>query len=93
MEAIAHLPEEAPDHVLEETDCLLLYELIDHIAQHSANSVEALVCLANIGQSDIIKEDLLHNEDRHGLAELGTSLHDTKTKGDDFGCQQEIDNL
>lgn len=79
--------------MLKKADCLLLYELIDHIAQHSANSIESLVCLANIGQPDVIQENLLHNENRHGLAKLGTSLHNTKTKRDDLSGQQEVDDL
>ena len=49
---------------------LLLHKLRNHIAQYSSNGVEPLVCRADIVQSVVIKEDLLHDEDGHSLAEL-----------------------
>lgn len=73
------MPKKASDDVLQQTDSLLLHKLIDHIAEHSADSIEALVCLADVGEADIIEQDLLDDEDGDRLAELGTSLHNTQT--------------
>jgi hypothetical protein len=88
-----NLPKEAPNDMLQQTDSLLLDELVDHVAKDGADGVKAFVGLADVRQADIIQQDLLHDKDRDGLAEFGAGLHDTKTEWDDFGCQEEIDDL
>lgn len=80
----------APHDVLEETHCLCLDKLIHHIAEHSADGVEAFVCVAYVREARLVEEDLLNNEDRNCLRELGSSLHDTQAKGDDFRREQEM---
>ena len=79
--------------MLQQTDSLLLDELVDHVAENGADSVEALVRLADVRQTNIVEQDLLDDKDRDGLAELGAGLHDTKTERDDLGCQKEVDDL
>ena len=64
------IPKEASNDMLEEADCLLLHKLVDHVAQHSPDCVEALVCLADVRKANIIEQDLLDNEDGDCLAEL-----------------------
>lgn len=54
--------------MLEKTDCLLFHQLSDHVAQNGANCVESFICRTNVRQPNIIEEDLLNNENRHGLA-------------------------
>ena len=88
-----YLPKEAAHNMLEEPNSLLLNQLGDHIAQNGSNSVESLISGTNVGKSDIIKQDLLHNEDGHSFAQLGACLHDTQAKRDDFGGQQEINDI
>jgi hypothetical protein len=87
------LPKEASNDVLQQTDSLLLDELIDHVAKNCADSIKALVGLTDVRQANIIKQDLLHDKNCNGLAEFGAGLHDTKTERDDFGRQEEVDDL
>ena len=82
----------APHDVLEETHCLCLDKLIHHVAEHSADGVKTFVCVAYVREARLVEEDLLHNEDRDCLGELGSSLHDTQAKGDDFRREQEMND-
>lgn len=70
MRAASDIPQEASDDMLEKTNCLLLHELVDHVAQYSPDCVEALVCLTDVRKADIIEQDLLNDEDGDRLAEL-----------------------
>lgn len=65
-----NIPEEASHHVLEEARRQRLDELGNHIAQHGADGVEALVRGANVVEPVVVEQDLLHNEDGHSLAKL-----------------------
>lgn len=65
--------------MLQKANRLLVDQLSNHITQHRANGVEALVRLANVLQTHVVKQDLLDDEDSNRLAELRTSLHDTET--------------
>jgi hypothetical protein len=56
--------------MLQETDSLLLYELIDHVAKNGANCVKALVRLANIRKTDIVEQNLLNDEDSDRLTKF-----------------------
>jgi len=79
--------------VLEQTDGLLLDQLVDHVAKHGADGVEALVRLTDVGQAGIVEQDLLDDEDRDGLAQLGAGLHDAEAQGDDLRREEEVDHL
>lgn len=79
--------------MLEQANSLLFHQLVDHVAQDGTDSIEALVCLANVREANIVEEYLLYDENGDGLAELGASLHDAQTKRDDLGCQEEVDDL
>jgi hypothetical protein len=79
--------------MLEQANSLLLHKLIDHVTEDGANSVETLIGLANVCETDIVKENLLNDEDSDSLAKLGTSLHDTQAQRNDLGGQEEVDNL
>jgi hypothetical protein len=78
------------DDVLEQTDGLLLDQLVDHVAKHGADGVEALVRLADVCQAGVVEKDLLDDEDGDGLAQLRARLHDAEAQGDDLGCEQEV---
>lgn len=79
--------------MLQQSDSLLLDKLVDHITKNGTDSIEALVSLANVLQSEVVKQDLLYDEDGDGFAELTTSFHDTETKRDDFGGKKEVDDF
>lgn len=88
-----YIPEEAPNDMLQEPDGLLIDQLGHHVAQHSSNRIESLVCLANVLQAHVVKQDFLDNENRNCLAELRAGLHDTKAKWNDLGGEEEVDDL
>lgn len=86
-------PKEASHDVLEKSDRLLLHQLSDHIAEDSAHRIEPLVCRANVCQANVVKKDLLNDEDGNSLAQLGPGLHNAKTQRDDLGRQEEVDHI
>lgn len=49
-----YIPKETSDDMFQQANCLLLDKLIDHVAQHGANSIEAFVCLANVCEANVI---------------------------------------
>ena len=79
--------------MLQQPRRLALNELRDHIAQHRADGVEALVGLADIGKTGVIEKNLLYDEYGDGLAKLGAGLHDAKTKRNDLGCEKKVDHI
>jgi hypothetical protein len=79
--------------MFEEADCLLFHKLRNHVAEHSAYSVETLVSLADVGKSSVVQEDLLHDEDGYSFAELRARLHDAQAERNDLRSQQEVDDL
>jgi hypothetical protein len=86
-------PKEASHNMLEQANCLLLNKLVDHVAEHSADSIEALVSLADVRKTNVVEEDLLYDKDGNGFAELGTRLHYAQAQWDDLGCQEEVDDF
>ena len=79
--------------MLQKTDRLLLYKLVDHVAENSANCVEALVRLAYVREANVVKQNLLNNKDGDRLAEFRAGLHDAKAKWDDLGREKEVDDF
>lgn len=79
--------------MLQQPYSLLIHQLSDHVREHGTHSIEALVRLADVLQSHIIQQDLLHDEDRDSLAQLRARLHNTKAEGDDLGGEEEVDDL
>lgn len=79
--------------MLEKTSRLRLDQLSYHVAQHSADRIETLICCANIVEAIVIKKNLLHNEDGHGLAKLRARLHDSEAKWDNLRCEEKINHL
>jgi hypothetical protein len=74
----AHVPKETPNNVLKQADRLLLDKLIDHVAEDRADGVKALVCLADICETNVVQQDLLNDKDGDRLAKLRACLHNTK---------------
>lgn len=64
-----------------------------HIRQHRADSIEPLVSLADVLQTEVVQQDFLHDENRHRLAQLAAGLHDAQAQRDDLGREQEVDNV
>jgi hypothetical protein len=79
--------------MLQQPYCLLVHELSNHITQDGTHSIKALICLTNILQAHVIQQDLLNDEYRNGLAELGAGLHDAEAERNDLGCEEEVDHF
>lgn len=71
-----NLPKEASYDMLEQTHCLLLNQLVDHVGKHGSNSVESLISLADVLKAQIIEQDFLDDEDGNSLAEFAARFHD-----------------
>ena len=82
----------ASDYVLEKPNSLGLDELVDHIAEHGANSVKAFIGVADVRQASLIKKDLLNDEDGDCFGELRARLHDAEAEGDDLSREEEMDD-
>ena len=79
--------------MLEQSDGLALDELVDHVGQNRPDRVETLVRLADVGEPEVVEQDLLDNEDGDRLGQLRPSLHDPQTERDDLGRQQKVDHV
>jgi hypothetical protein len=79
--------------MLEESDSLALHKLVDHVAEDRADSVKPLVRLADVGEAEVVEEDLLNDEDGNCLGELRAGLHDAEAERDDLGGEEEVDDV
>ncbi len=79
--------------MLEKSDRLLFDKLGHHVAEYGADRVETFIGGTDVGETDVVEKDLLHNKDCHRLAELRSRLHDSKTKRNDLGCKEEVDDV
>lgn len=78
--------------MLEKPDSLCFHQLVDHVTQHSTDSVETLICVAYVGQASLVQEDLLDDKDGDGLGQLRTRFHNPEAKRNDFSGEQEMYN-
>ena len=79
--------------MFQQANSLLLDELIDHVAENRTDGVETLIGLADIRKANVVKENLLNNEDCNRFAELRASLHDAKAERNDLRGQEEVDHI
>lgn len=79
--------------MLQEPGRLLFDELVDHVAQDSPNSVESLVGCADVVQTMIVKEYLLHDKNGNSFAQFGTGLHDAQAEWDNFRRKKKVDDI
>lgn len=79
--------------MFQKPDRLCIDERVDHVAQHGSYRIESLVGLADVSETQIVKQDLLDDKDGHRLGQLRASLHDPETKGDNLGREQEVDDI
>lgn len=79
--------------MLQEPGSLLFDELVNHVAQDSSNSIEALVGSADIVQSMIVKKNLLHDKNGNSLAQFGPRLHYAEAQRDNFGREEKVDDI
>jgi hypothetical protein len=77
--------------MLQQPNRLLIHQLRNHITQDRPYGIKSLVRLADVLQSHVVEQDLLHDEDGDGLAEFRTGFHDAQAERDDFGGEEEID--
>lgn len=87
------IPKEAPDYMLKQPCSLLLHQLANHVAEDSADSVEALVRGTDVVQAIVIEQNLLNDEDGNSLGQLGAGFHNPQAEGNDFSRQEEVDDL
>lgn len=78
--------------MLQQPHSLRLHELVDHVAEHSPDGVEALVGVTDVREPGLVQQNLLHNEDGDCLGEFGARLHDAQAERDDFRGQKEVNN-
>jgi hypothetical protein len=83
-------PKIATDNMFEESDRLGLDKLVDHVAEDGTDGEEALVGVTDVGEPGLVKEDLLHNEDRDRLGKFRAGFHDAEAEGDDLGRKEEV---
>jgi hypothetical protein len=77
--------------MLQKTGGLLIYELGHHVPENCADSVKALIRLADVGKPHIIHENLLDDENCDGFRKLASSLHDIQAKqGETKGTPRRI---
>jgi len=79
--------------MLQQPCSLLLHKLSDHVAEDSTDSIESLVCGANVVQPVVIEQDLLDDENCHRLAKLRSRLHDSEAERDDLGREEKVNHL
>lgn len=79
--------------MLKQPCSLLLDQLAHHVAENGADRIEPLISGADVVEAIVVKKDLLHDKDGDSLAKLGSGLHDAQAEGNDFGGQQEVDDL
>lgn len=79
--------------MLQESDSLRIDQIVHHRAQDGANGVESFVGLANICQSKVVEQDLLHDEDGDCFGKLRSGFHDAEAERDDLGREEEIDDI
>lgn len=56
--------------MLEQAHCLLIDQLRYHVTKDSADSIETLICLADVLQAHVVKQYFLDDEDGNRLAEF-----------------------
>lgn len=88
-----YVPEEASDDMLEQASGLGFDQLSHHVAENCTDRVESLIGGANVVETVIVKQNLLHDKDSHGLAKFGACLHDAQAKRDDLGGEEEVNHL
>lgn len=79
--------------MLEEPRGLRLNKLGHHVTEDCSDSIESFVSRADIVKAIIVEQNLLHNEDGHCFAQLGSSLHDAQAERDDLRRQEKVDHL
>lgn len=79
--------------MLQEPGSLLFNELVDHVAEDSPNSIEALVGCADVVQSMVVKKDLLNDKNGNSFAQFGTGLHDAQAEWDNFCCEEKVNDI
>ena len=66
-----------PYNMLQQPRCLSLCQRRDHIRQDGTNSIEPLVRLTNVLQSQIVEQDFLNDKDGYCFRQFGTCFHDS----------------
>lgn len=56
--------------MLQKSDCLGLDKLVDHVAEDGPNGVEPFIGMANIGETGLVQQNLLYNEDSNSFRQL-----------------------
>lgn len=77
--------------MFQQTHGLCLDQTNHHVAEDSANGIEAFIRGTDVSQPRVVEKDLLYNEDCHRLGKLTPGFHDSQTEGNDFRGQKKGD--
>lgn len=83
----------AANDVFEKAHGMGMRQIIDHQTKNVNDGMEAFIGMTNIGQSDLIQEDFLHDENGDGLGEFRAVLHNAQAKRNNLGGEKEVDHL
>ena len=72
---------------------LRFHELSNHIAEDRTHSIETLIRSADVIETIVVKQNLLHDENSNRFAKLRACLHDPQAKGNNLGRQEEVNNF
>lgn len=87
------IPQETAHNMLQQPSRLLFHQLSDHVAQDSTDGVEPLVRRADVVETVVVEQYLLHDENGDRLAKLRPRLHDPQAQRDDLCRQEKVDHL
>ena len=79
--------------MLQEARRWLQQLIFHHVVKDSAHCKKTFRRHAQVRQSIIVHQDLLDDEGRHCLGQVGAALHYSEAKWDDFCLEQEGDDL
>ena len=77
--------------MLEQPYGLCLDESHYHVAQDLTDGVESFVRCADVIETGVVQEYLLHNEYCYRFGQLASGLHDPQAQRNDLGGQKESD--
>mmetsp|Transcript_22030 Transcript_22030/g.46430 ORF Transcript_22030/g.46430 Transcript_22030/m.46430 type:complete len:271 (-) Transcript_22030:252-1064(-) len=66
---------------------------VDHIGQNGRYGIKALGRCTDIVQTRFLQKNLLDNKSGNGFGKFRSCFHDSQTKRNDFGAEEEANNL
>lgn len=79
--------------MFEEANGLSMGEVVDHEAENIDDGVESFISMTYIREANLIEQNLLHDENRDRLRQLGTMLHDPQAERNNLRREEKVDDL